>query len=200
MKEHAIVIIGGGPAGLAAAVAAKKAGEPDILILERDSCLGGILNQCIHNGFGLHYFKEELTGPEYAARYIEKVERMGIPYLTDTMVLDLSPEKVVTAVSPTEGITFYVNGERAISYQIKKKMAYGDAPSKGGKVSDFVSLFLSIAERQGVNVAAAGLTATDVIVQVGALDDTAAAARYWPLWRRKFCNITSPLPMDRAIL
>ena len=81
-------------------------------------------------------------------------------------------------VSPTEGITFYVNGERAISYQIKKKMAYGDKPSKGGKVSDFVSLFLSIAERQGVNVAAAGLTATDVIVQVGALDDTAAAARY----------------------
>ena len=81
-------------------------------------------------------------------------------------------------VSPTEGITFYVNGERAISYQIKKKMAYGDATSKGGKVSDFVSLFLSIAERQGVNVAAAGLTATDVIVQVGALDDEAAAARY----------------------
>ena len=81
-------------------------------------------------------------------------------------------------VSPTEGITFYVNGERAISYQIKKKMAYGDATSKGGKVSDFVSLFLSIAERQGVNVAAAGLTATDVIVQVGVLDDEAAAARY----------------------
>lgn len=81
-------------------------------------------------------------------------------------------------VSPTEGITFYVNGERAISYQIKKKMAYGDKPSKGGKVSDFVSLFLSIAERQGVNVAAAGLTATDVIVQVGVLDDEAAAARY----------------------
>lgn len=81
-------------------------------------------------------------------------------------------------VSTTEGITFYVNGERAISYQIKKKMAYGDATSKGGKVSDFVSLFLSIAERQGVNVAAAGLTATDVIVQVGVLDDEAAAARY----------------------
>lgn len=81
-------------------------------------------------------------------------------------------------VSPTEGITFYVNGERAISYQIKKKMAYGEKDSKGGKVSDFVSLFLSIAERQGVNVAAAGLTATDVIVQVGVLDDEAAAARY----------------------
>ena len=104
MKQHAIVIIGGGPAGLAAAISAAEQGEKDILILERDRELGGILNQCIHNGFGLHTFQEELTGPEYAARYIEKVERMGIPYLTDTMVLDLSPEKVVTAVSPTEGI------------------------------------------------------------------------------------------------
>ena len=65
--KHDIVIIGGGPAGLAAAVAARKAGIQDILILERDSSLGGILNQCIHNGFGLHTFKEELTGPEYAA-------------------------------------------------------------------------------------------------------------------------------------
>ena len=70
MTEHEIVIVGGGPAGLAAAVAAKRAGASDILILERDGRLGGILNQCIHNGFGLHTFKEELTGPEYAARYI----------------------------------------------------------------------------------------------------------------------------------
>ena len=90
MKEHAIVIIGGGPAGLAAAVAAKKAGEPDILILERDSCLGGILNQCIHNGFGLHTFKEELTGPEYAARYIAMAKEEEIPYKLNTMVIDIS--------------------------------------------------------------------------------------------------------------
>ena len=88
-----IVIIGGGPAGLAAAVAARKAGVEDILILERDEQLGGILNQCIHNGFGLHTFKEELTGPEYAARFIEKVEEMQIPYLLSTMVVDISPEK-----------------------------------------------------------------------------------------------------------
>lgn len=113
MKQHAIVIIGGGPAGLAAAISAAEQGEKDILILERDRELGGILNQCIHNGFGLHTFQEELTGPEYAARYIEKVERMGIPYLTDTMVLDLSPEKVVTAVSPTECI-FQIQAQAVI--------------------------------------------------------------------------------------
>ena len=76
MIQHDIVIIGGGPAGLAAAAAAKKSGAEDILILERDSVLGGILNQCIHNGFGLHTFKEELTGPESAARYEEEVKKL----------------------------------------------------------------------------------------------------------------------------
>ena len=74
MKKVNVVIIGGGPAGLAAALSAKDAGESNILILERDTKLGGILNQCIHNGFGLHTFKEELTGPEYANRFIEKVK------------------------------------------------------------------------------------------------------------------------------
>ena len=73
MDSYKIVIIGGGPAGLAAAISAKQAGVDDILILERDNKLGGILNQCIHNGFGLHTFKEELTGPEYAARFIAQV-------------------------------------------------------------------------------------------------------------------------------
>lgn len=82
-----IAIIGGGPAGLAAAVAARKAGVEDILIIERDNELGGILNQCIHNGFGLHTFKEELTGPEYAQRYIRKVEELQIPYMLHTIVV-----------------------------------------------------------------------------------------------------------------
>ena len=96
MLSYDIVIVGGGPAGLAAAVAAKKAGTDSILIIERDKELGGILNQCIHNGFGLHTFKEELTGPEYANRFIDQALDLKIEYKLDTMVMDISHEKVVT--------------------------------------------------------------------------------------------------------
>ncbi|MBD5477813.1 MAG: FAD-dependent oxidoreductase [Lachnospiraceae bacterium] len=103
-----IVIIGGGPAGLAAALAAKEAGAEQILILERDKELGGILNQCIHNGFGLHTFKEELTGPEYAARYIAKVEQEKIPFLLETIVIDIAEaedgEKAITAMNRERGL------------------------------------------------------------------------------------------------
>lgn len=102
-----IVVIGGGPAGLAAAAAAMEAGEDSILILERDGELGGILNQCIHNGFGLHTFKEELTGPEYADRYIHKVKEYGIPYMLNTVVTDIRREngkKTVTAVNGEKGL------------------------------------------------------------------------------------------------
>lgn len=98
-----LVIIGGGPAGLAAAVAAYDAGIRDMLILERDNALGGILQQCIHNGFGLHRFGEELTGPEYAARYIDEVEKRNIPYLCDTMVLSVE-NKTVTAMNKSRGV------------------------------------------------------------------------------------------------
>lgn len=99
-----LVIIGGGPAGMSAAVSAYESGVKDILILERDSHLGGILQQCIHNGFGLHKFGEELTGPEYAARYEQKVKQYGIEYKLNTMVLDIDADKNVTAVNKTDGI------------------------------------------------------------------------------------------------
>ena len=92
--KYDIVVIGGGPAGMAAAIAAKKAGTDSILILERDTRIGGILLQCIHNGFGLHTFKEELTGPEYAYRFIKKALDLGIEYKLNTMVMDISADKV----------------------------------------------------------------------------------------------------------
>ena len=104
MNKVDIVIVGGGPAGLAAAVAAYDDGAKSILILERDEQLGGILNQCIHNGFGLHTFKEELTGPEYADRFIRQVNERKIPYLLNTMVMDISPDRVVTAMNREDGM------------------------------------------------------------------------------------------------
>ncbi len=99
-----IVIVGGGPAGMAAALAAKKAGTDSILILERDTRIGGILLQCIHNGFGLHHFGEELTGPEYAGRFSDEVEKLGIEYKTDTMVLEVNDKKQVTAINTKDGL------------------------------------------------------------------------------------------------
>ncbi|WP_270364299.1 NAD(P)/FAD-dependent oxidoreductase [Enterococcus malodoratus] len=100
---HELIVIGGGPAGLAAAVAAHEKGITDILIIERDQKLGGILNQCIHNGFGLHYFKEELTGPEYAARFINMVQEANIEVLLDTMVLEVTENKEVHIVNKEQG-------------------------------------------------------------------------------------------------
>ncbi|OGO79487.1 MAG: pyridine nucleotide-disulfide oxidoreductase [Clostridiales bacterium GWB2_37_7] len=104
MQEFDLVIIGGGPAGLGAAVAASEQGIKNILILERENKLGGILNQCIHNGFGLQLFKEELTGPEYAQRFIKMIESKEIRYKTNTMVIDLNRDKLLTAVSKADGI------------------------------------------------------------------------------------------------
>lgn len=109
MKRIEAVIVGGGPAGMAAALSARQNGLENILVLEREEELGGILNQCIHTGFGLHTFGEELTGPEYAARYVEKIEKEKIPFLTGTTVLEIQSDhqsklKTVTAVNRTQGV------------------------------------------------------------------------------------------------
>ncbi len=104
MRRADIVIIGGGPAGMAAAAEAFKCGIKDIVILERDRALGGILPQCIHNGFGLHLFGEELTGPEYAGKFIDKILEMGIEYKLNTMVLDITRDRVITAVNSEDGL------------------------------------------------------------------------------------------------
>jgi len=111
--SYDIVIIGGGPAGLAAAASAYDSGARSILILERDEQLGGILNQCIHNGFGLHTFKEELTGPEYADRFIRQVIDRGIEYKLNTMVMDIADDRTVTAMNREDGM-FMINAKAVI--------------------------------------------------------------------------------------
>ncbi|MDD4797526.1 MAG: FAD-dependent oxidoreductase, partial [Eubacteriales bacterium] len=103
MRNVDVAIIGGGPAGLAAALEAKKAGADSVLIIERDRELGGILQQCIHNGFGLQWFGEELSGPEYAHRFVEQLEGTGIEVMTDTMALQLTPDRTIIAAGYTAG-------------------------------------------------------------------------------------------------
>ena len=98
-----LVVVGGGPAGLAAAEEAKKNGAGSVLIIERNEELGGILNQCIHSGFGIHVFKEQLSGPEYAKRFIDRIAEAGIDVKTDTMVIGITPDKTVFAVNSSEG-------------------------------------------------------------------------------------------------
>ena len=104
MRQIDLVVIGSGAAGMAAAIEAKKNGVNDLLILEKDDKLGGILNQCIHNGFGLTEFKEELTGPEYLQRFVDEVKRLEIPYKLNAQVIDLTKDKVLTYSSKEDGL------------------------------------------------------------------------------------------------
>jgi sarcosine oxidase subunit alpha len=107
MTDVDILIIGGGPAGLAAAIAAHEAGCRNVLLLEREPALGGILRQCIHAGFGMHVFKEDLTGPEYAQRFVRRFHELGLSAQCDTMVLSVTPDREVTAVSPAFGLQHF---------------------------------------------------------------------------------------------
>ncbi len=129
-----VVVIGAGPAGLAAAIAAKENGAQDVVLLDREEHLGGILRQCIHNGFGLHVFGEELTGPEYAARFIEKAKALGVKYLTETMVLDVSEARMVTAVGPETGIISIQAGAVVLAMGCRERSA-GALMSPGSRPS-----------------------------------------------------------------
>ncbi len=106
-RDIDLIIIGGGPAGLAAAISAKKSGVQDLIVIERNNWLGGILPQCIHDGFGIELFHEPLTGPEYAQKYIDEMMKLEIPYMLNSMVLEITPEKKVFVASPKDLFCFH---------------------------------------------------------------------------------------------
>ena len=143
-----VLVVGAGPAGMAAAIAAKEAGVDNILVLEREANMGGILRQCIHNGFGLHRFKEELTGPEYAQRDIDKVKELGIEVRCGTTVLSIDENRFVTAVSKEKGIQLFEAGALILAMGCRERPRGALAPpgtrcagiSSAGTAQKFVNL------------------------------------------------------------
>ena len=148
MQTKELVIIGGGPAGMSAAVAAYEDGVRDLLIIERDDSLGGILQQCIHNGFGLHRFGEELTGPEYAWRYEKKVRELNIPVKLSTMVLDITEDKVITATNSSDGI-FQIKAKAIILAMGCRERPKGALNIAGHRPSGIYSAGMA---QKGVNI------------------------------------------------
>ncbi len=143
-----VAVIGAGPAGLAAAIAAKENDAENVIVIEREAHLGGILNQCIHNGFGLHVFGEELTGPEYAARFADKAQALGITCLTQTMVLNVSPSCELSVVGPQTGLCTIEAGAVVLAMGCRERsagalMLAGDRPAgvlTAGTAQRFVNI------------------------------------------------------------
>ena len=143
-----VAVIGAGPAGLAAATAAKEAGAERVVVIDRDKATGGILPQCIHNGFGLHIFGEELTGPEYAARYADRAAACGVKFLMDTMVLDISEDRVITATGKEIGMVTVEAGAIVLAMGCRERsvgalMIPGDRPAgvlTAGTAQRFVNI------------------------------------------------------------
>jgi len=143
-----VAVIGGGPAGLAAAIAAKENGAENVLVVEREAHIGGILNQCIHSGFGLHVFGEELTGPEYAARFEDRAAELGVAFFTRTMVLGISPERRLTVVGPKTGLCTIEAGAIVLAMGCRERsagalMLAGDRPAgvlTAGTAQRFVNI------------------------------------------------------------